>query len=204
MPAPIPWVDFEGPCSTSYLWPNALTEAKEHTIHAIVTVMGELPPVQLSTLLTQVCAAVMTALPQAIGVFWNNAVMVVPKGLFCDFATSILPKGPPIPVWVDFRVGWSESGKTSAGFTTGLAALGLMELETQDATEPPSELRQRFESIAQYLLDNGPVIGDGNTVGNSATEQIRVTYSPSSFGAKGQVMRLTYERNQKNRSWWRR
>lgn len=193
MPAAIPWTDLEGPCSTSYLWPAALTEAKTHTSHAIVTVMAELSPLELSTLLTQVCAALSVALPQSLGVFWTNAVMVILKDLFCDFATKILPKGPPLTIWVDFRVGWVESGKTSAGFTTGLAALGLMELEAQEANEPPSELRQRFESIAQYLLDHGPVIRDGNTVGNSATEMIRVIYSPSCFGAEGQVMRLSYE-----------
>lgn len=193
MPAAIPWTDLEGPCATSYLWPNALTEAKAHNSHAIVTVTGELSPQEISTLLTQVCAAVLASSSLSLGVFWTNAVLVISKGIFNDFATQILPNGPPLTIWVDFRVGWIESGKTSAGFTTGLASLGLMELEAQEANEPPSELRQRFETIAQYLLDHGPVIEDGNTVGNSATEVIRVTYSPSSFGAEGQVMRLSYE-----------
>src|SRR5688500_2778109 len=53
MPAPYPWSDLEGPCATSVLWPNAEEELKPHKIHSIVTVTGELNPIELSTLLTQ-------------------------------------------------------------------------------------------------------------------------------------------------------
>lgn len=203
MPAPIPWSDLEGPCATSILWPNAAATIREHTHHAIVTVSGEFSPVELSTLLTKVTAALMTSSSEALGVFWTNALMIVPKDLFFDFSTKVLPMGPPIPIWVDCRVGWSEDKVTSTGFTTGLESLGLMELEAQCATESPSELRSRFEAIAGYLLENGPVIGDGHTIGESDKEKIRVTYSPSGFGAKGEVMVLSYEPSEK-RSWWKR
>src|SRR5689334_17745182 len=59
MPAPIPWSELEGPCATSILWKNAQDEVKQHKIHWIVTVSGELNPVELSTLLTQITASVM-------------------------------------------------------------------------------------------------------------------------------------------------
>ena len=154
MPAPVPWADLEGPCATGRLWPDSAAALSGHAAHAIVTMMGELPAIQLSSLLTQVTAAVCGASTQSLGVFWTNAVMVVRKDVFLDFATQILPKGSPLPIWVDFRVGRTESGNASAGFTAGLAALGLMEIEAQDATESPSELRQRLEAIAQYLVEH--------------------------------------------------
>ena len=203
MPVPIPWSDLEGPCATSILWRDAAAAVQGHKSHAIVTVSGELSPGALSTLLTQITAGVLASSSQSLGVFWTNAVMVVPKNLFFDFAVKILPLGPPLPIWVDCRVGWTDDSKTtSAGFTNGLAALGLMELEAARATEPPSELRKRFEAVARYLLENGPVIKDGDTLGESEQEKIRVVHSSSAFGLKGSVMRLSYEPT-KRKSWWK-
>ena len=204
MPTPIPWSDLDAPCATSTLWPEAATAIRTHKNHAIVTVSGELSPLVLSTLLTQVTAALMASSSLSLGVFWTNAVMVVPKGLFIDFAVNVLPLGPPLPIWVDSRVGWAEKKNVSAGFTKGLAELGLMELEAEHATEPPSELKKRFESVARYLLEAGPVIKDGDTIGENEDEKICVVYSTSAFGAKGSVMLLTYEATKRKHSWWKR
>lgn len=204
MPAAIPWSDLEGPCSTSILWPDAASVIREHESHAIVTVRGELSPIELSTLLTQATAASMASSPQSLGVFWTNAALVVPKDLFFDFAVQVMPHGPPLPIWVDCRVGWNESKSLSTGFTTGLVELGLMELEALDATEPPAELKKRFEAIAGYLLENGPIIKNGDTVGESADEKIRIVHSNSAFGIRGTVMRLAYESARATRPWWKR
>ena len=202
MPAPIPWSELEGPCATSVLWPNAAEEIKKHKIHWIVTVSGELRPLPLSRLLTQASAAAMEACPSAIGVYWGNATLVVPKGIFLDFTKEILPQGPPLHLWVDFRVG-KGSETSSAGFTTGMKALGHKEFETQAAPESPGELRERLLSLAGYVIENGPVIRDGDTVGEDAVERIRVVYSKSSFGHKGKVMRLVYEKESPKKPWWK-
>lgn len=203
MPAPVPWSDLDGPCATSILWPAAAPVLQSHTHHAIVTVRGELNPVALATVLTQVTAAVMATTPGTPGVFWTNAALIVPKDMFIEFATDIMPMGPPLTIWVDSRVGWTEVDAFSSGFTTGLAELGLMELEAQNATEPPAALRERFEGIACYLLENGQVISDGDTLGESAAEKIRVVYGPSAFGIEGTVMRLVYETMPAKKSWWK-
>lgn len=203
IPAPIPWSDLEGPCATSILWPEATSVVREHKSHAIVTVRGELLPVPLSTLLTQVTAALMASMPASLGVFWTNAALVVPKNLFTDFAVEVMPLGPPLSIWIDYRVGWNENKSLSAGFTTGLVKLGLMELESQAATESPAELKKRFEAIAQYLLENGLVIKDGDTIGESASEKIRIVHSKSAFGAKDTVMRLVYESDSGKKPWWK-
>ncbi len=202
MPAPIPWTDLEGPCATSILWRNAAEEVKRHTRHWIVTVNGELDPLALSTLLTQTTAAAMAACSSAIGVYWGNATMIVPKNIFIDFAKEVLPHGPPLHVWVDFRVG-KDSEQSSAGFTTGMTALGHMEFEAQNSPEPPGELRERFLALAGYVVENGPVIKDGDTVGEDAEERIRVVYSDSAFGHEGKVMRLVYESASTAKPWWK-
>jgi hypothetical protein len=203
MRAPIPWSDLEGPCRTSWLWKDAETALRNHAGHLIVTVLSPDGPVEQSRLLTQVCASVLATCEQAPGVFWSNATLLVPSNVFQDFARDILPHGPPLDIWVDFRVGPSGKGKSS-GFTTGMAALGLMEFETESASEPPGELRERFMGLANYLLENGPVIKDGDTIGEDANERIRVVYAKSAFGHEGRVMRLEYISAGTRKGWFGR
>jgi hypothetical protein len=202
MPAPIPWSDLEGPCATSVLWRNAADELRQHKIHYIVTVSGEFDPVKLSSLLTQATAAVMAASPAALGVFWGNATLLIPKPMFIDFAEQILPAGPPLHIWVDFRVG-RDSEKSSSGFTTGMTALGHLEFETQQSPDPQGELRERFMSLARYVLENSPVVKDGDTIGEDANERIRVVFAKSAFGHDGRVMRLEYEKPSPRKPWWK-
>lgn len=194
MPVPMPIDDLDAMCQQAILWPNARPALQAHQVHTIISVSGELSPLEIATCLTQVSAALLLASPDALGVYWHNASQLVLKELFCDFAREILPLGPPLTIWVDTRTGWlDENHSHSAGYTRGLRALGLMEMETLSASETPADLRDRFESIAGYLLENGPVIQDGDTLGESAQERIRVQYADSAFGLEQQVMRLMYE-----------
>lgn len=188
----IPLSDLEGPCSTAILWPDAEVHLRDHFEHVIVTVSGELDEVAASTLLTQVTASLLAILDASIGVYWNNAAKLIRKDLFLELTQEILPQGPPLYLWVDYRMA-RDSDTTSAGFTHGMQALGLMELETKQATEVPSELMQRFVGIGNYLIQNGMVINDGDLIGENANEKIRVVFSESAFGHDGQVMRLVYE-----------
>lgn len=189
--APIPWSDLEGPCATSTFWPQAADVLKKHTHHLIVTVMGEAPPVERARLLTQVITALLAASESALGVYWGDAALVIGPELFRDFATGMLPDGLPLLLWVDIRVGRAEQGG-SCGFTTGMTALGHMEIEVPNAPEEPKQLWQRLTGLVNYLLENGPVVKDGNTIGSDEHERIRVVYGNSTFGHSGQVMRLAY------------
>ncbi|MEM7455923.1 MAG: DUF4261 domain-containing protein [Planctomycetota bacterium] len=202
---PIPWSDLEGPCATSVLWPGATEVLSNHRAHCLITLMFQTPrtPLAKSRLLTMITASVAHVCEQAVGVYWGNATLVIRPDMFRDFAVEILPHGPPLPIWVDFRVGTNKRGTTS-GFTHGLTALGMMELECENATEPPGELRARFEGLIGYLLENGPVIRDGDTIGESMTERIKVDFCPSSFGHDRQVMRLDYSPPEKKKGWFSR
>lgn len=202
MPAPIPWSDLEGPCETSILWKEAAAEVSQHQFHWIVTVMAEEEPLELSRLLTIVTAAVMMASASSIGVYWGNSTMVIPKELFVEFTQRLLPLGPPVTIWVDFRVG-RDAERGSSGFTTGMTALGHKEFETWGAPEPPRELYQRLMSLVEYVLEKGPVIRNGDTIGEDENEKIRIVFSDSSFGHEGQVMRLVYETPSTKKPWWK-
>jgi hypothetical protein len=74
-----------------------------------------------------------------------------------------------------------------------MEALGHMEFEALESPETFADLRERFMGLAGYVLENGPVIRDGDTIGEDANERIRVVYSDPAFGHKNKVMRLEYE-----------
>ncbi len=201
MDQPFPWSDLEGPCATSVLWKDAQASLQDHRAHIIISALGELTAIGQATLLTQVTAAVLGACDSALGVYWGNAALIVPKPIFIDFAVEVLPSGPPLHIWVDFRVGTGENGG-SVGFTTGMSGLGHREIEAIDAPEAPGALRDRLTALCGYLLENGPVIHDGNTVGADADEKIRVVFAESRFGAQSEVMLLEYEgRTSKKPKW---
>ena len=192
MSSGIPWSELEGPCSTATLWPNAADELREHAAHVIVTVSAELDEVAMSTLLTQVTASLLAVCVDSLGVYWGNAAKLIRKDIFVDFATQVLPSGPPMYLWMDCRVG-IDSSSAASGFTTGMKALGHMELEARQVPESPEELVDRMMSVGRFLIENGPVIKDGDTIGQDAGEKIRVVYSESLFGHQNQVMRLIHD-----------
>lgn len=191
MPAPVPWSDLEGPCATSWLWPKAAEELRPHTKHVIVTLLSQAEPIEQARLLTQATSAFLASCEAAIGVMWVSSTVVMSSKMFQDFAVEMLPEHPVPYIWVDFRAGPDEDGKTG-GFTTGLSELGLMDMETRNSPEPPGELRERLFGLATYLIENGLVIRDGDTIGESAEEQIKIDYADSTFGHDGKVMRLDY------------
>lgn len=191
MPAAIPWSDLEGPCQTSWLWKEATQVMKPHDEHFIITIGGESAPLERAKRLTQVIASLIATTEPIVGIYWSQAPLVMSPPMFRDFATTILPDGFPVYAWVDFRVGKNEKGKTS-GFTSGMKGLGLMEFETESSQEPPGELLERLFGLVNYVLEHGPVIKNGDTVGEDENERIKVIHAKSFIGRPQKVMRLEY------------
>lgn len=191
MPAPIPWSDLEGLCEHAMFWPEATAEMKQHKRHVIVTVMGDVESIELMKVLTQATIALTDSCKGAIGVYWCNSGHVVASDTFAEIVCDFLPRELPLPLWLSIRV-TANDDETSSGFTRGLTAFDTMELETRNASDPPDELRDRLMGLAEYVLTSGAVINDGDTIGETADEKIRIRYRESSFGCDGQVMRLIY------------
>ncbi len=61
-----------------------------------------------------------------------------------------------------------------------------------DASEEPEELGKRLQGLVAYLLEKGPVIENGDTIGEDDRAAIRAVHRPSVFGFDGEVMRLEY------------
>jgi hypothetical protein len=167
-----------------------IENVKRHRSHLLITLNGGVAdPVRRRLILTAV-TAIAAKQPGVMAVYWPEATLVHFPLLFVNMAEEInSPEGPPLYLWVDLRVIRNEDGTTGL-FTTGLSALGHMEIEIPSIDMEPGELREWILHIMYYLLENGPVLKHGQTIGMTAEQQIRIRHCPSSFGHVGTVIRL--------------
>lgn len=192
MPAPYPASDLDGPLATSLLWPRepSIDTVKTHRSHLLVTMIGgDADPIRRRLILTAITA--LAAKQRGVmAVYWPDATHIVYPPLFVEMAGEInSPEAPPLHLWVDMRVFRNDDG-TTALFTTGLVPLGHMEIEIPSIDMPPGELRDWLINIIFYLLENGPVLQHGQTIGMTAEQKIRISHAPSEFGHEGKVIRL--------------
>jgi hypothetical protein len=151
--SPFPGLEEPG-AANWWLFPNAPPALELHSQHLLVTVFGDAPAIERVRLLTQVVAAVVATCEASAAVFWAPGGLVIRPDIFREFAVDVLPKQPPIDMWIA-RTASREPNGRSSGCTKGLAALGFMEIEAHDTPEEPAALRERLDSLIYYLIDNG-------------------------------------------------
>lgn len=191
MPGPIPDDSWAPPERQTWIWPDATGEMQDHRTHLIVTVIGDATPLEQSQLLTMVTASLLATCGNPAGVLWGEAGLLVSPAMFREVALEALPIELPLCIWVSIHLGKNEDG-TTVGFTRGLQGLDVMDFVTENATDEPADLCERFYGLADYLLTNGPVIEDGHTIGEDADERIQICFDESPFGHECPVMRLNY------------
>ncbi|MCA9174444.1 MAG: DUF4261 domain-containing protein [Planctomycetales bacterium] len=190
IPAPVPWGDLKEVCVESMFWPEAEETLRGHKSHVLITAADDAAPLPRSETLTKLVTATLDAVPQATGVYWSDAEMVIAPRVFRDFAVQVMPDGPPILLWIKMCLGRSPEGG-SAGYTQGLAAFGQRELETLNADEEAEVLLERFCMISEHLINDGE-IADGEIVESRDGREIRAIHGQSSYGQQAPVIRLEY------------
>lgn len=192
LPSQYPIGDLEGPMETSLLWPRAepIERLREHQSHLLIVLNGgQGDPVRRRMMLTAVTG--LAAGQQGVmAVYWPEATHLVYPPVFAEMAAEITDsETPPLLLWLDLRVFLTADG-ASGLFTTGMRPLGHMEIEIPRIEMEPGELREWVLDIASYLLENGPVLNDGDTIGTTGAPLIFVRHGPSQFGHEGEVIRL--------------
>lgn len=191
-PLPIPGQDFQRACRETWFWPNAREKLEQHPGHVVISVDSRETRLNQIKFLSLATTSLLLSTPESLGVYWCGADIVVSPEMFRDFCVEMLPDSLPLYIWVDFRVSLNDSGK-AMGYTNGLSQFGLMELETLNSPDDLKELRERFFSVAVYLIENGLIVKNGDFLDDTAAERIRVVYGDSSFGHLKRVLRLEFD-----------
>lgn len=181
---PIPNRELEQACQFAWYWRAACEAVGKHKAHLLVTVLDtRLDAIDAALLATHTMAALMVDANTIAG-YWG--VNLQSREAFIKQSAGVARQSLPIMLWVNFRMsndlkaGWAIS-------TRGMDHFGLMEIESKDA---PTDGRSLFSLIAQtsaYLISKGPVIKDGETIGESPALNIRVRHAPS-FWNEGQTV----------------
>jgi hypothetical protein len=109
-------------------------------------------------------------------------------------AQTIAPgdRKPPVPFCVAIKLSRDADGGVS-GATRGLAAFDLMEIEAAGFAGDPRQLNGLMLDLAGHLIEAGPVIKDGDTIGPDAATKIVVRHETSGFMPGRPVYRLYFQ-----------
>ncbi len=180
---PIPPGTLDRAIGGSRNWPDAAARLSAHRAHAIVATFAASgdwkAAVSHAQAVTLVTAALSSVLP-SIGVYWAAGETVTPAARFRRDASDMLAGRPPVAEWVQFW--WLNGDPTARGeptravVTTGLSSLLGREIDFPPTTLAPAEIGQRVLGTIQYLLTQGPVLEDGDTLGVGKAERLRVRH----------------------------
>src|SRR5690348_15839629 len=121
----------EGALATAWMWPPQppIETVRRLRSHLLITATGgAADPVRRRLVLTAV-TALAARQPGVMALYWPEATLVLFPPVFVNMAEELnSPEAPPLYLWVDLRALRNEHGTTGL-FTTGLSALGHMEIE---------------------------------------------------------------------------
>lgn len=190
VPAPIA-DDTAALVSPSRLWPDDQEFNPDYQAHSIVTVTGfgeDLTGIDDTFLLSKVVASLVAISPETFAVYWGAANHLIDPTLFREMAREVLPH-PLLLLWVAINVGERPDG-VMTGHTVGLNSVGLMDIEIPQTQKTAEETFAFLVDLADYLLTNGLVIKDGDSVGESEEETIRAVYAVSLLDPEKTVIQL--------------
>jgi hypothetical protein len=178
MPAPIP----EDPGlwqRAATTWPESKAVAARHRGHVIVSTLGQSQqPLIAARATTAVIGALIATMPECSGVVWTGKV-ARPARLWLEMSSDSFAPYPdyPFSLWVDVLP--YRSGAKIGAISVGLSAFVGREIEFVTSKLKLSALVDKVAGLSVYLIEHGNVVKDGDTIGTSATERIKVRYKSS-------------------------
>lgn len=178
-------------CQSSRLWPEAAEFNRDYQAFSIVSVFTPEENLELAAtvLLSQVIASIIEVSQETFAIYWGGANHLILPQLFRELALEILPE-PLCWAWIAINMGIRPEDGILTAHTVGLHDLGLMDIEIPESNNNEEETFTFISNMAMYLLENGLVIQDGDTVGSSDTERIKAVYAPSLVDPDKTVIRI--------------
>lgn len=193
MPTPIPGGEVESCADANFLWPNGKAEASQHRSHVIVFSNrrhGEVTPVESAIAVSRLALVALDVF-DGIGVYWGNANVSNSRASFEKFCKNVPADRLPIPVVLRFQP-VSASDNQIGLYTLGMHQFGLMDIEVDGSRLGVQDLCEFVWNMADYLIQSGPTIADGHTVGLGAEEPILVRHRPSMIDKQRQVYKIEF------------
>lgn len=179
MPVPLP-----GPppadMAQEAAWPGWRQHWPQHRSHLMLTTLGRRNGFDgLSDSAEAVLqgAAVLARRTPVLAIGWSANLLYHPAQRFLE----AMERGMP-PVDLLVRCQWRGRGPTTGATTEGLAAFGLPEFDHEPTGEGPDEIYNRIMNLCFYVLEDGKLLGDGDTIGKTPVAELRVKHATDASG----------------------
>lgn len=187
MSVQIPWGDIEGTAQYAYNWHDATQELKDHSAHAIVSVMtGRKTTLERFRILSKVLCAILST-SNAIGIYQGNQSLLIPKSQYLSNIDELKKDGTPVTLWIYF--GLRKSGEGNSLYTYGLTEFRKQEIEIINAKLDIEDLYDFAVNLVAYVIANDVTFKSGETLGYTAEQKIKITSSKGVF-VVGQSLKL--------------
>ena len=186
---PTPQGELAQMCRRARNWKTACEAVASHKAYLVVSVRDTpFDKVGAALLLTQVVAALLD--DNAIASYWGDSLQS--RAAFLQQSETATRDNLPLTLWLHVRLSSHPQNGLSIS-TSGLRAFDLLEIESKDVKAADNQsLYALVMGTANYVLTKGPVIRDGDAIGEVASQSIVVRLAPSYWTAGEQVYRVVY------------
>lgn len=182
---PLPWDKADEARSISPLWQGDRDRFLGHQAHWIVAIFGDDPPLTEARELSKFLTMLASEIGEVSAVGWGPSAMWMDRETFSSLANSS-DQVERVTAWVAVLVG-DHKGQL-AGYSAGLDALGLMDIEVFGYPGEPGELMAWIYDMANYVVGREAVIKEGETVGQTEAEKFPIRHKRSQFDRNEKVM----------------
>lgn len=175
-------------------WPAANAAFKRHRSHLIVSIMGELQDrLEAARIVTAVAGAIVATHAACSGMLWSTEVASSREAII-DLSPLAFAPYPDFPsaLWVSMHPSQDTGTSIVRAVTVGLRKFIGRELEIEGQRSQLEEVLTTEQSLINYLLQPGIELNDGDTIGESAGEhlKVRAVSSPTFNGLPVFAVRL--------------
>jgi hypothetical protein len=192
MSVAIPGDEVKKASEYQYFWENAADEIEKHKAHVILSIINAgKEPVKENILYSKVVAAVLKN-SDAIGIYIGGRSLVLSKSFYLtnvNMAFADGNDGLPLYTWIYF--GLRQEGNLRSVYTYGLAAFNKTEMEIIGSTLPFDDLSDMMYNITSYVLAYNVNLKDGETIGLSAEQKLKISLSQGKF-LEGKTLKINY------------
>jgi hypothetical protein len=187
MPMPIPTGEAEETAQASVCrFFQGPFELPPHKSHAVVTVAStDLENQENTARFTRVLAALATA-SGAIGVYWGNAGVTHPAKFFVQMAAE---ETTASMLWTGVSLAREAKGRSSF-LSLGMGLFRQMDFMVGFRSEKMKDALLFFLDMHTYVVGRGEALPDGDTVGRTEKEKLKVRHVASPIDKAKKVWRV--------------
>jgi Domain of unknown function (DUF4261) len=155
------------------VWGDAPEAFQSHRAHLSVSLLGKDRSLEAARILTAVVGAILETVQGAMGVLWNTSI-AQPASVWKEASTRSFDPYPDFPMSLWFNINPFQYEAGVGALTFGLAPFIGCEVEFEGGDLDLAVVVNRVAGLSAYLLEKGDAVKDGDTVGVSDAERIKV------------------------------